>query len=159
MDADKDEDCRATRVSAFVIPNMLEVDVSHEPEKLKSWSTKLPAQKVRTRNQASEQSFMKLCVLRRRALRALIFNDTAKENIRNTQLPPICFRVNNISSTMCHRHIIQCLTFLDWAKNGPPKVVRKFLQPHTIAVLGQQQQSTANVVVHVQSNQQRQRYV
>ena len=54
MDADKDEDCRATRVSAFVKPNMLEVDVSHEPEKLKSWSTwstKLPAQKVRTRNQ------------------------------------------------------------------------------------------------------------
>jgi hypothetical protein len=40
MDADKDEDCRATRVSAFVKPNMLEVDVSHEPEKLKSWSTK-----------------------------------------------------------------------------------------------------------------------
>ena len=103
---------------------------------------------------------MKLCVLRRRALRALIFNDTAKENIRNTQLPPICFRVNNISSTMCHRHIISGLTFLDfWAKNGPLKVVRKFLQPHTIAVLGQQQQSTANVVVHVQSNQQRQRYV
>ena len=50
MDADKDEDCRATRVSAFVIPN-IEVDVSHKPQKLKSWSTKLPAQKVRTRNQ------------------------------------------------------------------------------------------------------------
>ena len=63
---------------------------------------------------------------------------------------------------MCHRHIIQVNFFGKTGQNGPPKVwqvVRKFLQPHTIAVLGQQQQSTANVVVHVQSNQQRQRYV
>jgi hypothetical protein len=33
MDADRDEDCRATRVSAFVKPNMLEVDVEQsEPQ-------------------------------------------------------------------------------------------------------------------------------
>ena len=32
MDADKDEDCRATRVSAFVKQNIAEVDVSHKPQ-------------------------------------------------------------------------------------------------------------------------------
>ena len=56
-----------------------------------------------------------------------LLKQETKENIRNTQLPPICFRVNNISSTMCHRHIIQCLTFLDLGqKTAPQKLSGNF---------------------------------
>jgi hypothetical protein len=74
-----------------------------------------------------------------------------------------CHPFVSVSTTYLQQCVIDTLYNVNFfgktGQNGPLKVVRKYLQPHTIAVLGQQQQSTANVVVHVQSNQQRQRYV